>query len=196
MDIRFFAYLNRLKYINRWSLMHSTVTENVSEHALNVTVVAHALAVIANEEFGEGVDEEKTALLSVFHESSEVLTGDLPTPIKYGNQALNTAYKELEDRASRKLLEDLPQPLRRRYDPLLLPDKTCREYALMKAADKLCALIKCKEELRAGNREFAKAAQTIGAEVEKLKADPPVAWFAEHCLPAFDLSLDELDGDR
>lgn len=195
MDIRFFAYLNRLKYIDRWSLMHATVNENVSEHALNVTVIAHALAVIANEEFGQGVDEEKTALLAVFHESSEVLTGDLPTPIKYCNRELNTAYKELEERACRKLLSGLPDRLKARYTALLLPDRESREYALMKAADKISALIKCKEELRAGNREFAKAAQTIGAEVERLAADPVVDWFVRNCLPAFDLTLDEMDSD-
>ena len=189
---KFFAFLNRMKYIKRWSLMRSTVNENIMEHSQQVASIAHALAVIGNKRFGKQYDAAQIALIAQFHEAGEVITGDLPTPIKYFNAEIKTAYKELEGIALDRLLRMLPEDFKEEYDPLLKPDLDSEEYRLVKAADKISAYLKCIEELTAGNSEFKKAKETISKE---LAASPfrEVAFFMENFAPAFELTLDELD---
>ena len=191
MSYDFYAYLNRMKYIKRWSLMHSVVEENIMEHSWQVAIIAHSLALIKNEYFGGNVDVEKTVMLSIYHESSEVITGDLPTPIKYFNKQINTAYKDLEENACLKLLSSLPEELKPSYSDILLPDKTTEEYAISKCADKLSAYVKCLEELKSKNSEFKKAKQTIEKELKSLNRKE-VDYFMEKIIPSFEKTLDEL----
>ncbi|MEG1520574.1 MAG: 5'-deoxynucleotidase, partial [Clostridia bacterium] len=162
----FFAFLNRMKYIERWSLMRSVKKENIMEHSQQVSVIAHALAVIGNTYFGKNYDANKIGMVACFHETSEVITGDLPTPIKYFNPEIKTAYKDLEKIATVRLLDMLPTEMKSVYDELILTP-TEEEHAIMKYADKLSAYIKCIEELKMGNGEFKKARDTIKAELEK-----------------------------
>ena len=187
---QFFAYISRMKYINRWSLMRSSVSENIQEHSHMVAVIAHALGVIRREVFGGDCAPEHLAAVALFHDASEILTGDMPTPIKYQNQELMEAYHKVEALASEKLLDMLPEVLRPAYAPLLSEAKG-EEYRLIKAADKLSAYIKCVEELKAGNTEFREAAaQTRGA-LESYGL-PEVAYFLEVFMDSFSLTLDQL----
>ena len=157
MRSHFFAYLSRMRFIQRWALMRNTAPENVQEHSHQVAVLAHALAVIRNEKFGGQVDPGAVAVAALYHDASEILTGDMPTPIKYDNPAIQGAYRDVEKMAEQKLLGMLPQELREVYAPILtVPDEETRR--LVKAADKLSAYIKCVEELKAGNSEFRDAA--------------------------------------
>lgn len=188
----FFAYLNRMKYIKRWSLMRSVSDENIMEHSQQVAVIAHALALIRNKYFGGTLDICKTVLLAQYHEVGEVITGDLPTPIKYYNNELKTAYKDLEKVACNKLLNYLPEELKSEYQPLILPDTSCEEYIVVKAADRLSAYIKCIEELKAGNTEFKKAKSTIEKTIKSLSL-PEVDYFMKNIVPSFEKSLDEID---
>lgn len=190
--MNFFAYLNRMKYIERWNLMHSNVKENISEHSLNVSVLAHALAIIENEIFNAKVDEYKTLAYAVYHEASEVITGDLPTPIKYFNAEINGAYKELEDYANKKLIKNLPDILAERYEKFIFSDTSSIEYKLTKAADKLAAYIKCIEELKGGNLEFKKAKETIKNNIENIELKS-VKYFMENFIKSYELTLDELE---
>lgn len=187
----FFAFLNRMKYIQRWSLMRSTVPENISEHSQQVAMIGHCLGVINNAVFGGDVSPDAVCTIAVFHEASEVITGDLPTPIKYYNMSLNSAYKELEDIAEDKLLSYLPEELREYYIDIIKPDISSYEYRLVKAADKICAFIKCIDELKAGNTEFRKAKASIEKEIARFNI-PEVKYFLDNFLDAFSLSLDEL----
>ncbi len=189
----FYAFLDRMKYIRRWSLMRSSREENVMEHSFEVAVLAHALALIDREFCGNAPDAGKTVLYALYHECSEVMTGDLPTPIKYYNAEMRGAYGEIEDEASGRLLSMLPDPLKADLAPYVLADKTSYEYALAKAADKLSAYIKCLEELKAGNAEFKKAKESIEKEL-RAKQLPALAYFMEHFLPGFMLTLDEMEG--
>ena len=187
-----FAYFSRMKFIRRWGLMRSTYPENVQEHSQRVALVAHALALIRNRLYGGVVDPERVAVLALFHDSGEVLTGDLPSPIKYRNAEIRSAYEEIETSAAHALLGMVPAPLRDDYRPLLVagaadPD----ERAIVKAADKLCAWMKCLEETAAGNREFAKAEEALRRTVESIEL-PEVRYFVETFLPSFRLTLDEL----
>ena len=188
----FYAYLSRMKHIERWGLMHSVQRENIQEHSLSVTMLAHALALIKEEIFGERLDVEKTVLYALYHETSEVLTGDLPTPIKYFNAEINAAYKSLENVSNDKLLSMLPDPLRSRYAPLLRPDRSSPEYRVVKLADKLDAYLKCVEELKVGNREFKKAKASISREL-KAANDSAVDYFLENFASSYERTLDELD---
>ena len=192
MNYDFFAYLNRMKHIKRWSLMRSNIEENIMEHTEQVSVVAHALATIKNVYFNGNVDVLKVVLYSQYHETSEVITGDLPTPIKYFNKQINSAYKDIEKGACEKLLESLPIELRNEYSKFVLPDEDSEEYKIMKCADKISAYIKCVEEVKWGNTEFVKAKQTI---FDDLKANnrEEVKYFIENILPLYELTLDELD---
>ena len=158
MKSHFFAYISRMRFIQRWALMRNTAPENVQEHSHQVAVLAHALAVIRNEKFGGAVDPGAVAVAALYHDASEILTGDMPTPIKYDNPAIQHAYKEVEAVAEKKLLHMLPQELQSVYVPILTPADAEVE-KLVKAADKLSAYIKCVEELKAGNREFEAAAR-------------------------------------
>ena len=192
MDYDFFAYLSRMKYIKRWSLMHSVVEENIMEHSLQVAEIAHAIALIKNKMFGGNVDEYKVLCLAVYHEASEVITGDLPTPIKYFNSQINNAYKDLEDLASEKLIDKLPEELKPDYRSFILADKTTEEHKIMKAADRIAAYIKCAEEVQSGNKEFLKAKKSIGADIRAID-DEAVKYFISNILPSFEKTLDELE---
>lgn len=192
MDYDFFAYLSRMKYIKRWALMRSTNEENIMEHSLQVTEIAHAIALIKNEMFGGSVDPYKVMCLAVYHETSEVITGDLPTPIKYFNAQINSAYKDLEDLAAEKLIEKLPEELKPLYREFILADKNTEEYKIMKAADRISAHIKCVEEVKSGNKEFVKAKESIGKDIKSIN-DEAVKYFIKNILPSFEKTLDELD---
>lgn len=192
MDYDFFAYLSRMKYIKRWALMHSTTEENIMEHSLQVAEIAHAIALIKNKMFGGKVDEYKVMCLAVYHEASEVITGDLPTPIKYFNTQINSAYKDLETLASEKLIGKLPEELKEDYRGYILPDKNCEEHKIMKAADRIAAYIKCAEEVKSGNKEFLKAKQSIGKDIRSID-DDAVNYFIKNILPSFEKTLDELE---
>ena len=190
MKSHFFAYISRMRFIQRWALMRNTAPENVQEHSHQAAVLAHALAVIRNEKFGGCVDAGAVAAAALYHDASEILTGDMPTPIKYGNPAIRGAYKDVEAVANGKLLAMLPEELHSAYAPLLteVPPETERQ---VKAADKLSAYIKCVEELKAGNTEFREAAaQTRGA-LESYGL-PEVAYFLEVFMDSFSLTLDQL----
>ena len=191
-EFDFYAYLMRMKYIKRWALMRSTSEENIMEHSWEVAVIAHALAIIKNEKFGDSVDEYKTLCLAVYHETSEVVTGDLPTPIKYFNREINSAYKSLEKDANERLIAKLPEELQNRYREFILDDPSSEEHKLMKYADRICAYIKCLEELKVGNKEFLKAKESIGKELSNAD-DEAVKYFIKNVLPTFSKTLDELE---
>jgi 5'-deoxynucleotidase len=189
----FFAYLSRMKFIQRWGLMHNTYPENIQEHSLQVAMVAHALALIRNRLFGGNVNPERTAVLALYHDAGEVLTGDLPAPIKYFNPEIKTAYKAIEATAAQKLFSMVPDVLKADYEALFFAaDEDRIHLDLVEAADKLCAYIKCLKELGAGNQEFSKAEKALIASVEELDL-PEVRYFLETFVPSFKLTLDELD---
>lgn len=189
---KFFAFLDRMKYIKRWSLMRSVREENIMEHTEQVAVIAHALALIGKRFFGKDTDAERTVLYALYHETGEVITGDLPTPIKYFNEEIRTAYKDLEKTAVKKLLGMLPEELRGDYEGYVLPDTKCYEYRLAKAADRISAYLKCVEEVKAGNTEFKKAKISTLKAIRALDLEE-VGYFMEHIAPAYELTLDELD---
>ena len=190
MRSHFFAYVSRMRFIQRWALMRNTAPENVQEHSHQVAVLAHALAVIRNEKFGGQVDPGAVAVAALYHDASEILTGDMPTPIKYDNPAIQGAYRDVEKMAEQKLLGMLPQELREVYAPILtVPDEETRR--LVKAADKLSAHIKCLEELKAGNLEFRQAAEQTRRALESYEL-PEVRYYIDIFLESFSLSLDEL----
>lgn len=172
--------------------MRSTRNENLSEHCLEVAIIAHALAVIRNTRFGGAVNTERAALLGVYHDCSEIITGDLPTPIKYHNKLIRNAYKDIENSAQEKLLSMLPNDIKKVYKDILTEQNREKElWQIVKAADKLSALIKCTEELRMGNEEFSKAKASILKSVHNIDL-PEVKVFLEEMLPAYSLTLDEL----
>ena len=187
----FFAYISRMRYISRWGLMRNTERENIQEHSHMVAILAHALCVIRNELFGGEIDPGRVAVLALYHDAAEIFTGDLPTPVKYQTPEILEAYRTVEAGAERRLLAMLPEELCRAYAGILSPGDDAAE-AIIKAADKLAAHIKCLEELKAGNTEFRiAAAQTRGA-LEAM-ALPELSYFIEHLLPPFALTLDELN---
>ena len=190
MKSHFFAYVSRMRFIQRWALMRNTAPENVQEHSHQVAVLAHALAVIRNEKFGGTADPGAVAVAALYHDASEILTGDMPTPIKYDNPAIQHAYKEVEAVAEKKLLHMLPQELQSVYAPILTPTDPDVE-CLVKAADKLSAYIKCVEELKAGNTEFREAAAQTRKALEGYGL-PEVAYFLDTFIDSFSLTLDEL----
>ena len=190
MRSHFFAYIARMRFIQRWALMRNTAPENVQEHSHQVAVLAHALAVIRNRLFGGTVDPGAVAVAALYHDASEILTGDMPTPIKYYNSAIRDAYKDVEALAERKLTEMLPPALQEDYRPILtIQDPEVA--VLVKAADKLSAYIKCLEELKAGNNEFREAAAQTCQALEGYGL-PEVDYFLKTFLESFSLSLDEL----
>lgn len=188
----FYAYLSRMKLIQRWALMHNVRSENVQEHSLQVAIIAHALSVIGNKYYSKNYNGERTALLAVFHDATEVLTGDLPTPVKYYNPEIKTAYKEIEENATRKLLSYLPEDLLPEYESVFQSKEEDKElWKLVKAADNLCAYIKCLEEAASGNREFNRAKITIEDSIRKMDM-PEANYFMKHFIHSFSLSLDEI----
>ena len=189
----FFAYLSRMRFIQRWGLMRNTRAENIQEHSLQVALVAHGLAVIRNRVYGGSVSPERTALLAALHDASEVITGDLATPIKTFNPEINTAYQAIEDVARKRLLEMLPDELQADYRSALFEeDSDADHWRLVKAADKICAYLKCVDERQAGNRAFEKAERSLRATVDNFGL-PEVRYFLEHFVPSFSLTLDELN---
>lgn len=190
MKYAFYAMLSRMKNISRWSLMHNTRKENICEHSHEVAVLAHALALLQNRLFGGSVNVEQCVLAALYHDATEILTGDMPTPVKYDNPAIRDAYKQVEDIAANKLLSLLPPELESEYHSLLLPEKS-EEQRIVKAADKLSALIKCVEELKQGNKEFSKARKATEKSLREMKLEA-ADYFLQHCLPAYELTLDDL----
>ncbi|MCW2254167.1 5'-deoxynucleotidase [Providencia alcalifaciens] len=188
----FFAHLARMKLIHRWPLMRNVRTENVSEHSLQVAMVAHALAIIKNRKFGGNVNAERIALLAMYHDASEVITGDLPTPIKYHNQQIAHEYKKIEKFAQQKLLDMLPEELQEDFKSLVMEElQSDEEHSLVKQADSLCAYLKCLEELSAGNSEFKLAKMRLEKILSERKS-PEMNYFMEIFVPSFSLSLDEI----
>ena len=191
MSYNFFAYISRMRYIERWSLMRNSLPENIQEHSHMVAVIAHALGVIRRDILGIPCDPGEYAAVALYHDCSEILTGDLPTPIKYHSPEIMDAYKKVEELACHKLLATLPKEMQEAFSPLLGGEIHDRCYDLVKAADKLSAYIKCIEERKFGNREFASAEAQARAALANM-ALPEVDWFMEHCLPAYEKNLDEL----
>ncbi len=193
MQSRFYAYLSRMKHIFRWSLMKNSQPESLSVHTLDTAVIAHCLGLLRNRRFGGSCDVNRLVLLALYHDCSEILTGDMPTPIKYYNPEINDAYKKVEAVANEKLVSMLPEDLRGDYRPLLCHENEDTEMLrLLKAADKLSALVKCIEEENAGNREFSKAKQSTLRAIEEMRLPEADAFVAEF-LPSYGLTVDELN---
>lgn len=191
MSYNFFAYISRMRYIGRWSLMRNSLPENIQEHSHMTAVIAHALGLIRRDVFGQPCDPCECAAVALYHDCSEILTGDLPTPIKYHSKAIMGAYKQVEELACRKLLSTLPAELKGSFSSVLWGEGAERQHELVKAADKLSAYIKCIEERKAGNNEFLSAEKQTRA-ILQASPLPEVGYFMEHFIPAFELNLDEL----
>lgn len=189
----FFAFVSRMKYINRWGLMRSIKEENVSEHSLDVAIIAHALTIIQKKRLNKNVDPYKTAIYAIYHDASEILTGDMPTPVKYFNPTISLAYKEVELSASKSLLKLLPEDFYDEYEPLFIhKDEDLEIWKTIKAADKLSAYIKCIEEEKSGNKEFIKAKQALLTEIEKMNRED-IKIFIDEFLEGYSLTLDEMN---
>ena len=191
MKSHFFAYISRMRYIPRWALMRNSFSENVQEHSHMVAVLAHALAVIRNEVFGGHIDAGQVAVYALYHDATEIITGDMPTPIKYYNPEIKNSYKKVERVAADKLISLLPEKLRDTYRPVLY-EQDEEIHRLVKAADKLSAYIKCVEELKAGNHEFKRAAEQTYRALADMRL-PELDYFLAHCLDSFSMTLDELE---
>ncbi|MHB8127583.1 MAG: 5'-deoxynucleotidase [Mobilitalea sp.] len=193
MDNGFFAMMSRMKLIERWALMRNSLSENISEHSLEVSILSHALAIISNERLGSHLNAEKAALIGIYHDVTEIITGDMPTPIKYFDANIQGAFKAVENAAANRLLMMLPEDMRRSYDSIFFPhEEESYLWKLVKAADKLSALIKCIEERKAGNTEFVSAEKSITAILVTMKLEE-VDIFMNEFLPAYDKTLDELN---
>ena len=186
----FFALISRMKYIDRWALMRNTETENIQEHSQQVAVLAHALALIANQRFGAQLDPGRVAVAALYHDATEIITGDMPTPVKYYNSTLRDSYKQVEAAAADRLLSMLPPELRPEFEPYLR-ESDPEIHAYVKAADKLSAYLKCVEEVKAGNSEFRLAKEQTWAALMD-KPLPALQYFIDQFLPSFELTLDEL----
>ena len=193
MENGFFAMMSRMKLIERWALMRNSLSENISEHSLEVSILSHALAIISNERLGSHLNAEKAALIGIYHDVTEIITGDMPTPIKYFDANIQGAFKAVEKAAANRLLMMLPEDMRRSYDSIFFPqEEESYLWKLVKAADKLSALIKCIEERKAGNTEFVSAENSITAILITMKLEE-VDIFMNEFLPAYDKTLDELN---
>ena len=189
----FYAMLSRMKYINRWGLMRNTKNENLSEHSLETAFIAHALGIINNEVFHGSVNAEHLAVLAMYHDATEIITGDMPTPVKYYSKQIRDAYNCVEDDACKALLEMIPEDIREEYKPFFIKQEADRQlWKFVKAADKICAYTKCIEESKAGNHDFDKAAKTNLKGLEALDM-PEVKCFMEDFLPSYSLTLDEMN---
>jgi len=193
MENGFFAMMSRMKLIERWALMRNSHAENISEHSLEVSILAHALATISNERLGNHLNAEKAALIGIYHDATEIITGDMPTPVKYYNSEIQDAFKAVEKAAAEGLLAMLPEDIRRSYQSIFIPQEDERYlWKLVKAADKLSALIKCIEERKAGNTEFSSAESSIASILSSMQL-AEVDIFLKEFLPAYDRTLDELN---
>jgi 5'-deoxynucleotidase len=191
-ESHFFAHLARMKLIQRWPLMRSVSTENISEHSLQVAFVAHALAIIKNKKFAGNANPERIAILAMYHDTSEVLTGDMPTPVKYYNPDIAKEYKKIEAAAELKLLSLLPEEFQDDFRPFLVSDSAYEEDRdIVKQADSICAYLKCLEELSAGNHEYALAKKRLDGTLKE-KQTPEMEYFLTTFAPSFELSLDEI----
>ena len=191
-NYHFFAMMARMKYISRWSLMRNSDSENISEHSLEVAMIAHALAVISNVRFGNDLNTERAALIGMYHDTTEIITGDMPTPVKYFNTDIKSAYKEVEDIAAGKLIRMLPPDMQEYYNDLFYKnEKDEYIWKLVKAADKLSALLKCIKEEKMGNLEFTSAHESTQKALDELQLSE-IAVFEEEFLESFSLTLDEL----
>ena len=190
-QFNFFAMVNRMKMIDRWALMQNTARENIAEHSHAVAVIAHALALIGNRKFGKSYDANRAAVLALYHDTTEVITGDMPTPVKYYNEEIKSVYKNIEAIAGKRLLNMLPEEFRTDYKPFFEHCENDAElWRLVKAADKISALIKCIEESRMGNKEFEIALKVQEEKIAEIDL-PEVGYFSEHFLPSYYLTLDE-----
>lgn len=187
----FFGMLSRMKYINRWGLMRNNINENIAEHSLQVAIIAHGLAVIGNKRFGRNLNAEHIAMMGIMHDTTEIITGDLPTPIKYYAPEIRDAYKKVENIAANQLLKELPEDMQEAYEDILIEDDSI-EWKYVKAADKLSAYIKCIEEKNTGNTDFAKAEDTIRKALEDMQMEE-IDIFIEEFLPAYVMTLDEIN---
>lgn len=188
----FFAMMARMKYIERWALMRNSDRENISEHSMEVAMLAHGLGIIAKEKCGKNIDLDKLALIGLYHDANEIITGDMPTPVKYHDPTIRDAYKKVEDLANRKLLNQLPEYMKPYYENVFFPKEGEEElWHLVKAADKISALVKCIEEEKAGNKEFSTAFDTIRDSLQEMKMKE-VDIFMEEFLPPYTKTLDEL----
>ena len=187
----FFGMLSRMKYTNRWGLMRNNLNENIAEHSLQVAIIAHGLAVIGNKRFGRNLNAEHIAMMGIMHDTTEIITGDLPTPIKYYAPEIRDAYKKVENIAANQLLKELPEDMQEAYEDILIEDDSI-EWKYVKAADKLSAYIKCIEEKNTGNTDFAKAEDTIRKALEDMQMEE-IDVFIEEFLPAYVMTLDEIN---
>ena len=196
MSHSFFALLSRMKYIHRWALMRNAREENLSEHCLEVGILTHALCLIGNKKLNKKLSVDRAVLRALYHDAAEILTGDMPTPVKYRREELKTAYKKVEKEAEERLLSTLPDYLEEEYRKVFFPEEeenAAYENKLIKAADKLSALIKCEEELRSGNQEFATAASSTRRKIEEMAEElTELKIFMEDFLPAYGKTLDQL----
>ena len=191
----FYAMLSRMKYINRWGLMRNTRNENLCEHSLEVAFIAHALGIINNEVYGGNINAESLAILGMYHDVTEIITGDMPTPVKYYNPVIRNAYKEVEKVAGKQMLSGLSSEIRDRYESVLTETEEEKElWKYVKAADKISAYIKCLEERKTGNMDFADAEQTIYKAITDMHMDE-VDYFMKEYIPAYMLTLDK-SGDE
>ena len=192
MSSSFFALLSRMKYINRWALMRNAHEENLSEHSLDVAIIAHALVLLHNKRFEGNMNPERAAVLALFHDAPEILTGDMPTPVKYYNEQVRDAYRAVEENACQTIISMLPDDLKDEYKDFFFPEEKDAElWKFVKAADKICALIKCIEEKKAGNTEFNMAAESTLRSIKEMNL-PEANCFIEEFLPNFEKTLDEL----
>lgn len=191
MNYGFFAMISRMKYIDRWALMRNTERESLDSHSMEVAVVAHALALIGNRRFGKSYDENRVAVLGLYHDAHEIITGDMPTPVKYRNKVILDAYKEIEGEASERLVSMLPEDMRDVYRDILNESDDEELITLVKAADRISALIKCIEERKAGNTEFKKAEASTKKKIIAMGV-PEANVFLEEFLPAYEKTLDQL----
>ncbi len=191
MAHHFFAYLSRMKYIARWGLMRNMLPENDMEHSMQAAMFAHAIAVIGNERYNKNYDAEHIMALALYHDASEVITGDLPTPVKHNNAAIKKEYNKIEEIAVERLLFMLPQDLVKYYRPLISADTKTPEWRIVKAADRICAYVKCLEEKAAGNMEFAQAESGILSSIRAIEL-PEVKDFMDEFIPGFAMTLDQI----
>lgn len=192
MSSHFFAMISRMKYIERWALMRNSIKENISEHSLEVAMLSHALAVIGNRRLGRSYDADRAALIAMYHDANEIITGDMPTPVKYYSDEMQSLFHGIEDKAAESLLAMLPEDIREDYRGIFFPTgEDAGLKPIVKAADKLSALIKCIEESKAGNREFDNARKTIEEAIHRMQL-PEAEMFLQEFIPSYEKTLDEI----